>query len=174
MNHLAMYDFKITGKTLALTRMALAATILTSKKSNDGISKLIFKSDLDKMKGKDMTSKLDDMLNTMWPEASKNEKNGGYIAFGRASVHMVLHLLGKEKLAKKETFESITEIVEAFQQELKDGASSLVQLALPADASASSAPGPDVKDLVTCSNKEIAMLQNDHIKQGDKHLGTKL
>lgn len=52
MNHLAMYDFKITGKTLALTRIALAATILTSKKSQDGISKLIYKSDLDKMEGK--------------------------------------------------------------------------------------------------------------------------
>ena len=110
MNHLAMYDFKITGKTLALTRIALAATILTSKKSQDGISKLIYKIDLDKMKGKDTTCRLDDMLNAMWPEARKIDKDVGYIAFGRASVHMILHLLGKEKLAKKETFESFTEI----------------------------------------------------------------
>lgn len=172
MNHLAMYDFRVTGKTLALTRVALAATILTSKKSQDGISKLIYTSDLDKMKGKDTTSKLDDMLNTMWPEASKNQKNGGYIAFGTACVHMILHLLGKEKLAKKETFESFADIVEAFQQELNDAASSLVQPALAADASASSAVEPDVKDLINCSNKDIAILQNDHIKVGGKCLGS--
>ena len=174
MNHLAMYDFKITSKTLALTRIALAATILTSKKSQDGISKLIYKSDLDKMKGKDTTCRLDDMLNAMWPEARKIDKDVGYIAFGRASVHMILHLLGKEKLAKKETFESFTEIVEAFHQELQIGPPSLAQPGLPADASASSAAEPAVKDLINCSNKDIAMLQNEHIKVGGKYLRSRL
>lgn len=173
MNHLAMYDFKITDKTLALTRVALAATILTSKKSQDGTSKLIYKSDLDKMKAKDTTSRLDDMLNTMWPEAAKNAKNLGYVAFGKASVHMILHLLGKEKLAKKETFESFSEIVEAFQQELAEGTCSLVQPALPASASASSAVEPVVKNLVNCSSKEVALFQNDRIKVGGKCLGSK-
>jgi hypothetical protein len=87
--------------------------MLSSRKHQDNISKLVYKSDFDKVKGKDTTKKLDEILHTLWAEAQdqKHEKSLAFNAFGTACVRMVLHLLQKEKAAKQDTFESFQEIV---------------------------------------------------------------
>ena len=150
------------------TRIALAATILSSKRSQDGISKLIYKSDFDKMRGKDTTQKLDEMLATMWPEAVKVQPKG-YICFGKACVNMILHLLQKEKLAKSEQYNAFTDIVTEFQQELTGQAPLVAHPAASKDPSSSTS----VEDLVNCSGKDIAKMQNSHITVGKRYLAQK-
>ena len=166
MNYLAFFDFKITGLSMNFTRIALAATILTSKKSQDGISKLIFRSDFEKLKGKETTKKLDQMLNNMWPQALAVAKEVGYKSFGKACVNMILHLLQKEKIAKAQQYDSFAAILQEFQDELS-GKMTQVDPAAAEPAASSTVP---VKDLVNCSEKDIALLQNKHITVGSKHL----
>ncbi|CAK9010996.1 unnamed protein product [Durusdinium trenchii] len=167
MNHLAHYDFKISGQTMVLTRFALAACILTSRKHQDGISKLIYKSDLDKLKNKDSTRKLDDMLHSLWTEAQKvSNTELAYIAFGKAAVRMTLHALSKQKIAKQESYDSFEEIVEQFQADLVSPASSTVKAT---SASAVSTDETSVQDLVNCSSQTVALFQNNHIKLNEKY-----
>lgn len=168
MNYLAFFDFRISGLSMNFTRVALAATILSAKKSQDGISKLIFRSDFEKLKGKETTRKLDQMLSSMWPEALKAPKEVGYKSFGKACVNMILHLLQKEKVAKAEQHESFAAILQEFQNEL---AGNTPQLAPATQVSAASSAVP-VKDLVNCSPQDIALLQNKHIIVGNKYLGS--
>ena len=171
MNHLAYYNFKISGQSMALTRVALAACMLASKKHQDNISKLIYKSDFDKMKGKDSTKKLDEILATLWAEAQnqKNDKHHAFKCFGNASVRMALHLLQKEKLAKQEAFESFQDIVAQFTEDLSGSTGhALPAASLDPAAKAAATYTGNVKDLVNCSKKDIAMIQNNHIKIGDR------
>lgn len=72
MNLLAFYNFRIPGQSMTLTRIALAACMLSSKKHADNISQLICKSDFDKLKGKEPARKLDEILHTLWA-ATQNE-----------------------------------------------------------------------------------------------------
>ena len=64
MFQLSHFDFRIKENKLPMTRAALLCTILTAKKHADGISKLVYKADLDKMKGslKDKTVKMEELL----------------------------------------------------------------------------------------------------------------
>lgn len=121
MNHLAFYDFRIQGRGMALTRVALAATMLSSKKHQDGISKLVYKSDFDKLKSKETTRRLDEVLGTLWDQASKAQSDLGHMCWCTAAVRMVLHLLGKEKIAKQEVFESFEQIAQCFSDDLQSG-----------------------------------------------------
>lgn len=168
MNYLSFFDFRINGLSMNFTRIALAATVLSSKKSQDGISKLVFKSDFEKLKGKETTRKLDQMLSTMWPEALKVSKEVGYKTFGKACVNMILHLLQKEKIAKAAQYESFGAILQEFQDELAGKTAQVVQT--PEVAAASSSD--PIKNLVDCSAQEIAVLQNKHIIVGNKYLGS--
>ena len=95
------FDFKLPGHSMALTRIALAACILSSKKQQDGISRIIYKSDLEKLKGKASTKQLDEMLCSLWAEVQHVNLPLGYVCFGKACVRMILHTLGKEKVAKE-------------------------------------------------------------------------
>lgn len=70
MNLLAYYNFKLPGCQLNFLRIALLATILSSKRHQDGISKLVFKSDFDKLKGKSSTKIAGQGLAIM-PEGSR-------------------------------------------------------------------------------------------------------
>ena len=169
MNHLAFYDFKILGRGMALTRVALAATMLSSKKHQDGISKLIYKSDFDKLKGKETTRRLDEVLASLWEQAGQTSVDWGYMCFCTAAVRMVLHILQKEKIAKQDSFESFEEIVQHFADDLQASpVASKTQLA-PSEP-AESSNGPVVQDLLKASNKEVALFQNSHIKIGERQL----
>ncbi|CAK8988160.1 unnamed protein product [Durusdinium trenchii] len=168
MNHLAMYDFRLPVQSMALTRIGLAAVMLISRKHADGFSRLLFKSDFDKLKGKDTTRKLDEMFFTLWKQAlgAGVAPDVGYICWGNAAVRMVLHILNKEKVAKQEVYKSFGEIVELFSQEL-NGSVRVTTHSEPAGGSASA--GSAVKDLLNCSSQEVALFQNAHIRIGDKY-----
>ena len=170
MNHLAFFNFKIPGQSMTLTRIALAACILSSKKQQDGISRLIYKSDLEKLKGKASTKKLDEILCSLWNEVQTVNLPSGYVCFGKACVRMILHTLSKEKIAKEETFNSFEEILTQFHAEVQGKTP-----AVPgSEASSSSVTTDPVKDLVNSCASEVALLQNTHIKVGDRYLCSQL
>ena len=58
-----------------MTRAALLCTILTSKKHADGISKLVYEADLDKMKGalKEKTVKMEQLLREGWKQVQQHK-----------------------------------------------------------------------------------------------------
>ena len=98
----------------------------------------------------------------------KHEKSLAFNAFGTACVRMVLHLLQKEKAAKQDTFESFQEIVQKFQDDLSGGGVPAPPAAPPVLATSSAGSSKGVQDLVNCSSKEIALVQNSHIKVGER------
>ena len=74
MNLLAYYNFKLPGCQLNFLRIALLATILSSKRHQDGISRLVFKSDFDKLKGKISTKTMGGLAGqglAIMPEGSR-------------------------------------------------------------------------------------------------------
>lgn len=169
MSHLAFYDFRIQGRGMALTRVALAATMLSSKRHQDGISKLVYKSDFDKLKSKETTRRLDEVLGTLWDQARHAQPDLGHMCWCTAAVRMALHLLGKEKIAKQEVFESFEQIAQVFSDDLQAGLVTLQAQPVQSEL-ADTSSAPSVKNLLNASTKEVALFQNNHIKIGEKQL----
>ncbi|CAK8991522.1 unnamed protein product, partial [Durusdinium trenchii] len=125
MGLLANFDFKQDGSQLVMCRIALLHAILTSKRCTDGYSKLIFKSDLDKMKGslKDSTKQIEDLLLGAWKQTLAVMKTGegekASFAFGKLSVRLILVLLAKQKRSRDTVeFDSFEEVAQRFTDEL--------------------------------------------------------
>ena len=99
MQQLTWFNFKALSP-LPFCRLALLATILTSRKHSDGISRLVTKSDLDKMKGslQENAIKMEDLLHAAW---------------NKLQMDTSLSTDTKTLL-----FESFTQILQVFAQEL--------------------------------------------------------
>ena len=83
-------------------RAAVLCTQLTSPKHCDGISKLLTKSDVDKMKSVQMLAKVEEAENVLcagWAAClmEKASQEHSTAAFGRLCIRAVLHLASKEK-----------------------------------------------------------------------------
>ena len=144
-------------------RIAILATVLTSPKSMNGISKLIYPSDFQKLKSHKKLSDIETMLSDAWkacegllPQVSASQ------AFGNFCRRMILLAVMKQK---KDSFESFEEVVQQFQDDLKGDSAS---------TAASTEQKKDVKvhDLINCSNADIAKLQNSQIEVGKMFLGS--
>ena len=173
MGLLANFDFKQDGSQLVMRRIALLHAILTSKRCTDGYSKLIFKSDLDKMKGslKDSTKQIEDLLLGAWKQTLAVMKTGegekASFAFGKLSVRLILVLLAKQKHSRDTVeFDSFEEVVQRFTDELTGRT-----------ISSSSHAGDEkkvvcrkVQDLLEASASDMALLQNPHLTLGSKRL----
>eukprot|EP00435_Cladocopium_sp_Y103_P025348 s2703_g6.t1 len=152
-----------------MTRAALLCTILTSKRHADGISKLVYKADLDKMKGtlKEKTLKMEELLKEGWKQVQQSAGTSALkgLCFGKFCVRLVLHLLSKEKYSRDQPFESVQQIVDQFAVDLLDqnlkAASSGAAPAPKAQGSQSSAE--EVKDLLNATPKAMAQLDNPHL-----------
>ena len=168
MNLLAYYNFKLPGRQLNFLRVALLATILSSKRHQDGISKLVFKSDFDKLKGKSSTKTMEDLLAEGWQSCQKAaDLVLGEMCFGRFCVRVVLYALQKEEHARDGfCVESFQEIVEELSMELENSAGAPTSSAVDAK----DGEALKVKDLVQADPNEVAMLQNDHIIVGKNYL----
>lgn len=166
-NLLAHCNFRLPGCQFNFLRIALLATILSSKRHQDGISKLVFKSDFDKLKGKNTTLAVEDLLSNGWKESQKVEDKGlGEMSFGKFCVRVVLHALQKEKHSRDGLcFESFEAIVEQLSKELEGGS----YVASSSAADAKGAESLRVKDLLKASPDEVAMLQNHHITVGKNY-----
>ena len=169
MFQLSHFDFRIKENKLPMTRAALLCTILTAKKHADGISKLVYKADLDKMKGslKDKTVKMEELLKEGWKQVQQPTGAPALkaLCFGKFCVRLVLHLLSKEKYSRDQPFESVQEIVDQFGEDLLDGnlkASSSVAAIAP-KAKAAQASAGEVKDLLNATPKAMAQLEYPHL-----------
>ena len=172
MFNLSYFDFKIPGSQLPMTRAALLCTILTSKKHSDGISKLVVKADLDKMKGtlKDKTAALEQLLTDGWKQVqvSPVSNNIKALAWGKFAVRMILHLLSKEKHSREKPFESVQQMVKQFQVDLS-GTQSTGGVSSPnqtAGGASNVTQDPQVHDLLTASKTELAFLEHKHLQIG--------
>ena len=169
MFQLSHFDFKQKENKLPMTRAALLCTILTSKRYADGISKLVYKADLDKMKGelKEKTLKMEGLLREAWNQVQENSGTSALkgLCFGKFCVRLVLHLLSKEKYSRDQPFESVQAIVDQFAADLLDpqltAASSGAAPAPKAQGSQSAAE--EVKDLLNATPKAMAQLDNPHL-----------
>ena len=168
MNLLAYYNFKLPGCQLNFLLIALLATILSSKRHQDGISRLVFKSDFDKLKGKISTKTMEDLLAKGWQSCQKAaDLVLGEMCFGRFCVRVALYALQKEKHARDGfCFESFQAIVEELSMELENSAGAPTSSAVDAK----DGEALKVKDLVQADPNEVAMLQNDHIIVGKNYL----
>lgn len=112
MGHLSHYDFKVVNNPLPFCRAAPLCTMLTSKKHQDGLQRLLVKSDLDRMKGA--------LLKDGWVACQgESLKRADKVAsFGKLCVRLILHLLGKEKHSRDKAFESFEMIVQEFTYDL--------------------------------------------------------
>ena len=175
---LAHMSFQEATNLFPLTRTAIWATQLTAAKSADWFAKLVTKSDLQTLsspKALDQAKAAESMLADCWqlvqsqlPAATaENHKKTVHLyrCFGKLCIRTTLFNLKKQKLAPDElTFQSLSEILERFTQEL--------QGVTPTQAS-SSQPAT-IQDAVKAQPYQAMLLQNSHIKVGGMKLGSNL
>ena len=158
---------------MLFTRVALLSAMLTSKKSSDGYSKLIFKSDFDRLT-RALQSKavqMESILAKSWAQLVQESIDGAVkaTAFGKLCVRTVLLVLQKQKYGRDPEFDSFTDITNQFAEDLAGGN--------PAPSPAQSSKQRQeqekrdkVEDLVSASAAQVAMLQHAHLKIGFQHL----
>lgn len=174
MFHLSHFDFKMENNKLPMTRAALLCTMLTSKKHADGLSRLVYKADMDKMKGtlKGKTRNGEDILKKAWEECQKLKSHEASMAWGKLGTRLILHLLGKEKYSRDaEPFASVADIVEKFGEDLQQVGRSAVSRPSDSQVSRSSSGEQEVKDLLQASASELALLDHPHLKLGGHYTG---
>ena len=128
MSAVTFIDLKGDGTTFPFLRAACLAAQLTSPKSSDGISKLLTKSDVEKLKSKDMKKIVELAEKTMamgW-NVMLNAAGQGLAAsvcngcFGKFITRVILHIFGKEKYGREPNgFESLDVINQMFVDEVK-------------------------------------------------------
>lgn len=139
----------------------------------DGFSKLVFKSDFDKIKGvlASKAAQVESMLETAWKavQASHSAADVKFAAYGNLQVRPLLFLLNKQKYSRDAaTYETYEEIVDDFQLELV-GKAAVKQIAASQDPSTDKSQS-SVEDLVGATPAKIALLQNPHIGLGKQYL----
>ena len=165
---LAWYDFKSAGSQLTLCRVALLTCMLTTRKSMDGFSRLIFKADFDKVKGPlaSKAAQVESMLETAWTavQAFSCASDVKFGAYGNRQVRMMLLLLNKQIFSRDAVaHDTYQEIVDDFQAELA-GKLALKQIPV-SDGSAQ-----DKSQSNVAAPSKIALLQNPHIGLGKQYL----
>ena len=165
--HISHIEFKDAETIYPFCRVALLAAALTSSKHQDGVQKLITKSDCERLKSvsnREKAKNAEKLLSKGWQAVQKctltdDDKN---VAFGKFAVRMILHILGKSD--REDPFESVADISDKF-------AADCVSLTKAKPSAAGSAVGSmEVTDVLQSSMSELALLQNPHIKVGQKHL----
>lgn len=164
MHHLSHFDFRMDNNRLPMTRAALLCCMLTTKKCENGLSRLVYKSDLDKLKGalKSKTKSMEDILKNAWEHCQQRNSDGARMAWGKLGCRVVLHILGKEKHSRDPPFESVEDIVKMFGDEVQGSSAQ----SAAASSNAETGQGPEVKDLLSASSSELALLDNPHLKLG--------
>ena len=167
---LAYHDFRVSvqGDQMLFTRLALLTTMLTTTKVSDGVSKLIVKSDFDKMTRslQKQAVQMERILREAWRQEDHHvtpERKAS--AFGKLSVRMCLLLLGKQKFGRDPVLDSFEEITKMYGEDLAG--------TKPEALSSSTTAKPKcqpVRDLLNASAQEVALLQNSHLHLDGRHL----
>ena len=104
------------------------------------------------------------LLSKSWELQSKSTATEAnrFGAFGRLCVRTVLHVLNKEKVGREpKGFENLNAIGELFAKELMSHAPDALSMTSTDDSQQS------VKDVLTASAQELALLQNQHMQIGE-------
>ena len=114
-----------------MVRIGMIATNLTAPPSRviDGHARLVTKSDIEKLKSKKMSDKInqvEEALEAAWQESSKSQ-NENFKAFGRMMIRSSLLLLQKEKSGREKAVYTLDEIKSMFKQHLQGQAEAAVE-----------------------------------------------
>ena len=175
---LAHTDFKVSGQIFPMVRMGIWATMLTNpQKSQDGFAKVFSKADIEKLKGHgciEKTKEAETMLTKAWETylqmVSTNSKMELHYTkcFGKFTVRLMFFFTQKQKMSKEtKSWDSMHDSLAAFTQEVQDPPTS----SSTGTEDAATAEALEVKDILKASPKEVAQLQNHHMKIGALHLG---
>ena len=180
MKLLTHYDFKVSGNLLPCFRVAVLAAQLTSSKIVDKISKLLVKSDFDRLKTK-CKAELQDaekLLANSWSlveKAKHLEELKRLHVFGRLCIRVVLFICQKQKMGREsKTWKSLEDIRDQFASEML----------CPPDISSQDsgdAPSPGAagsqeafQDLLQPDPVAVALLQNQHLEIGSNYQNPKV
>lgn len=166
---LSYHDFRVPGNQMLFTRVALMSAMLTSTKASDGISKLIFKSDFDKLTRslQDQTIKMEGLLSDAWCQCQKDldkEPSTKAFAFGKLCVRMVLLLLSKQKYGRDPEIDSFEDVLALFAEDL------LNKKKVAGESSASKDRALKVEDLLHASPAQVCLIQNSHLEIGGRYV----
>ena len=135
--------------------------------AQSGIQKLLVKNDIDKLKGPCSMDKLkqsEELLKASWSIVTQHsDSHHSYKCFGRLCTRCILYLVGKQKFSREsKVFETLESMVELFTQEMSNTTMQQAQQ-----------PKEDQKpmDVLHANPRQVALLQNGHIKLGQQHLG---
>ena len=165
MHHLAMVNFRQPGCMFPFLRCAIWATLASSPHVKDGYSKILTKSDVEKLRSSTLAPKIataETQLQTAWQGLSQPISDHEAKCFGRFCIRTILWLVQKERLSRETiSFQSQVKIQEAFTNEIQEGPVKPVQ---------AEAQDLQVADTTQASPKALALLQNPHIKVNAKYL----
>ena len=175
---LSSCDFKQASTPFPFLRIALACCQLTAPRTQckDGFSKLINRSDFDRLKSKKMSDSIlaaEQLMSAGWSavEASGLGMDRVALPFGRFQVRLCLHLLGKENKGREGTkHKDMSEIQEKFASEMMSSQGAVVQLPSAQGEGGqpqSSSAAASVQSLGEASDViAIVLNQHKHVKVG--------
>ena len=160
MKLLTHYDFKVSGNLLPCFRVAVLAAQLTSSKIVDKISKLLVKSDFDRLKTK-CKAELQDaekLLADSWSlveKAKHLEELKRLHVFGRLCIRVVLFMCQKQKMGREsKAWKSLEDIRDQFASETNSQEA--------------------FQDLLQPDPVAVALLQNQHLEIGSNYQNPKV
>ena len=172
----ASVDFKADTTTLPFLRVALCATQVTAPRSfiRDGISKMICKSDFDKLKQKkafDDIMKAEQLMVAAWQtlEASGLPLEKTALPFGKFQIRLVLLLLAKELKGREgKEYKTLLAINEQFQADFAECCGSGPGPSATAKAKSAATM---VKSLDQVNDPvQIVLAGNSHIQLGKHYI----
>ena len=167
MRQISYLDFQEPSCQFPLLRAGLVACQLTSPLVRDGVSKLLSKSDLDKLKASSNRANIiraEDILNDAWKILLHcKDKPELKVSFGRLLVRTILFLTGKEKSGREgKSYKDLNEICGMFTADVSTQSQQSSSSSNPASSSDKPA------NLLALSAGEQALLQNKHLKKMEK------
>ncbi|CAL1171611.1 unnamed protein product [Cladocopium goreaui] len=171
MKSIAYMEFKGSTSLYPFLRWA---SMMCSNRSSDGYSKLLNKSDCEKLKNAAFKAQVDmaeQALADGWEVIQKStaEQATKLAAFGRLCTRLTLHVLKKEKHGREPAgHESINAICTLFAADLAGGAKPSVR-----KEEAKPTVELEVKNVLASTPAELALLQNPHMKQGQLYTCSK-
>jgi hypothetical protein len=180
MKLLTHYDFKVSGNLLPCFRVAVLAAQLTSSKIVDKISKLLVKSDFDRLKTK-CEAELQDaekLLADSWSlveKAKHLEELKRLHVFGRLCIRVVLFICQKQKMGREsKTWKSLEDIRDQFASEMLCPPDISSQDSGDAPSPAAAGSQEAFQDLLQPDPVAVALLQNQHLEIGSNYQDPKV
>lgn len=112
----------------------------------------------------DKLKQSEELLKASWSIVTQHsDSHHSYKCFGRLCTRCILYLVGKQKFSREsKVFETLESMVELFTQEMSN--TTMQQAQQPKEEQ-------KPMDVLHANPRQVALLQNGHIKLGQQHLG---